>query len=223
MEDQLIEYLEAFVTERRANLIKQVLESRTRYLTVTVEDVYQSHNASAVLRTCDCFGIQDVHIIEGRNAFAVNPEIAMGASKWLTIHKYSASEKGKGSAIETLKKKGYRIVATTPHTKDQNLEEFDLAKGPAAFIFGTELNGISDEVKAQADEFIKIPMVGFTESFNISVSVAIVLHHLSGILRKTDLTWQLTPDEKNKLHIQWLKNTIRNADLIIKDYLKKKK
>ena len=223
MEDQLIEYLETFVTERRANLIKKILEFRTRYITVAVEDIYQSHNASAVLRTCDCFGIQDVHIVEGRNTFNVNPEIAMGASKWLSIHKYDNSVKGKDSAIESLKKKGYRIVATTPHTNDQDLEDFDLDKGKSAFIFGTELNGISDELLASADEFIKIPMVGFTESFNISVSVAIVLHHLSSILRKTQLSWQLTPEEKKSLQLQWLKNTIRDSDLIIKNFLGKKK
>jgi len=223
MEDQLIEYLETFVTERRANLIKKILELRTRYLTVAVENIYQTHNASAVLRTCDCFGIQDVHIIEGRNAFTVNPEIAMGASKWLSIHKYENSVKGKDSAIESLKNQGYRIVATTPHTNDQELEKFNLQKGKAAFIFGTELNGISDEVLSQADEFVKIPMVGFTESFNISVSVAIVLHHLSSVLRKSKLPWQLTAEEKKSIQLKWLKSTIRDSDQIVENFLEKKK
>ncbi|HYX07084.1 MAG TPA: RNA methyltransferase [Bacteroidales bacterium] len=223
MEDQLIEYLETFVTERRANLIKKILELRTRYLTVAVENIYQTHNASAVLRTCDCFGIQDVHIIEGRNAFTVNPEIAMGASKWLSIHKYENSVKGKDSAIESLKNQGYRIVATTPHTNDQDLEKFNLQKGKAAFIFGTELNGISDEVLSQADEFVKIPMVGFTESFNISVSVAIVLHHLSSVLRKSKLPWQLTAEEKKSIQLKWLKSTIRDSDQIVENFLEKKK
>ena len=169
-----------------------------------------------MLRTCDCFGIQDVHIIENRNEFKVNREIAMGASKWLTMHKYNEELNNNNlEVIKNLKSKGYRIVATTPHTNDQDLPEFDITKGKAALVFGSELPGITETLMNEADEYLKIPMYGFTESFNISVSAAIILHHLTHKMRNTpDFEWQLSPEEKNELKLEWIRKTIKRSELI---------
>ena len=128
------------------NLFEKVLAKRTNYITVILEDIFQPQNASAVLRTCDCFGIQNVHVIENRNEFNVSKEVALGASKWLTIHKYKSSENNSLEAVRTLKKQGYRIVATTPHKNDQLLPDFDLTKGKTALVFGSELPGISETI-----------------------------------------------------------------------------
>jgi tRNA (guanosine-2'-O-)-methyltransferase len=220
MENQLIDYLEQFITTRRSNLFHKIIENRTRYITVVLEDIFQPHNASAVLRTCDCFGIQDVHIIENNNKYSVNPDIALGANKWLSLHKYNSSENNTRFALQSLKEKGYRIVATTPHKNDIDLENFDLAKGKTALVFGTELKGLSEEVIEMSDEYLKIPMFGFTESFNISVSVAIILHHLTYNLRSTNLEWELQAEEKSEILIGWLKNTIKNPEPIIKKFIK---
>lgn len=225
MTNELVEYLSAFITPERWGLFEKVLAQRTKYITVALEDIFQPQNASAVLRSCDCFGVQDVHIIENRNEFNVDREVAMGASKWLNLHKYNELETGNSiSAIERLRKEGYRIVATTPHEGDVNLEDFDLEKGKAAFIFGTELTGISDLVKEQADEFVKIPMYGFTESFNISVSAALCLHHLTHKLRhETSVNWELDEKESQLIMLEWLRTSIKRSPLLEERFMELKR
>lgn len=219
MQQKFLEYLQSFLTPKRLALFHSVLEKRTRYLTVVLEDIYQPQNASAVLRTCDCFGIQDVNIIESRNEFVVNKEVSLGSSKWLTLNKFNNHENNTLAAINNLREKGYRIVATTPHLNDVELQDFDIEKGKAALFFGSELPGISKVVLENADEFLKIPMMGFTESFNISVSAAIILHHLTLKLRKLDNSiWQLSENEKEEIKLQWIKNTIKRSELIEKRY-----
>ena len=222
MNSDLINYLEQFITQQRLNLFHQILNQRTRYITVVLEDIYQSQNASAVLRTADCFGIQDIHIIENKNEYQINPDVALGSYKWLNLVKYNNQKSNTLEAISDLKKQGYRIVATTPHTNDVNLEDFDVTQGKTALFFGTELNGLSDIMIVNADEYIKIPMVGFTESFNISVSVAIILHHLTSSLRKSEIDWQLSDNEKEEILLEWLKKTIKKSSLLIDDFLSKK-
>ncbi|MDK2978703.1 MAG: tRNA (guanosine-2-O-)-methyltransferase [Bacteroidales bacterium] len=219
---RLTKYLEQFITTERLELFHMLINQRTRYITVVLEDIYQSQNASAVLRTADCFGIQDVHIIENKNKYQINPDVALGASKWLNIVKYNKQENNTLEAISHLKEKGYRIVATTPHTQDISLENFDLTKGKTALFFGTELKGLSNEMIDNADEFLKIPMFGFTESFNISASAAIILHHLTTSLRKTEINWQLSDNEKEEILLGWLKKTIKKSSLLIDDFLSKK-
>ncbi len=222
MEEELIKYLSEHITENKKNLFNKVIEDRTRYITVVLEDIYQSHNASAVLRSCDCFGVQDVHIIENRNKYSVNPDIALGSSKWLNMYNYNQKENNTSETIAHLKSQGYRIVATSPHTNDVELHDFDVTKGKAAFIFGTELTGISDVVKQQADEFVRIPMYGFTESFNISVSVALTLQHLAHQIRMLEVDWQLSHQEKLNIKLKWLRATIKSAPLIEKEFYKRK-
>ena len=158
MSTQLIAYLSEFLKEERLEVLQRSLRFRTRYLTVCLEDIYQSQNASAVLRSCDAFGVQDVHIIEDKNKYQLNPMVARGSSKWLNLHKYNKGDNPSLEAINSLREKGYRIVATSPHIGDTSLEDFDLTKGKAALVFGTELTGISSTVEQNADEFLKIPM-----------------------------------------------------------------
>lgn len=217
-EETLIEHLKEFATPHRYNTFLNVLKSRTQYVTVVLEDIYQSQNASAVLRSADGFGIQDVHIIENNHEFTINPDVEKGASKWLDLHKYNNLENNTLAAIKTLKKEGYRIVATTPHTDDINLEAFDLTKGKCAIVFGRETTGISDIVKEEADEFLKIPMYGYTESFNISVSAAIVMHHLRYQLERSKLDWELSSEASNRILIDWLRKSISSSETIIKRF-----
>lgn len=219
MDYQLIEYLSGFITDERNQLFERILDQRTRYLTIALEDIYQPQNASAVLRSIDCFGLQDAHIIENSNRFNVDREVAMGANKWLTLKKYSRKEENSLEAIQNLRSKGYRIVATTPHEGDVSLEDFDLTKGKAALFFGTELTGISELVKSEADEFLKIPMHGFTESFNISVSAAVILHHLTLKMRSENrVDWHLSPEDRADIKLTWLRSTIKSAGLIEEQY-----
>jgi tRNA (guanosine-2'-O-)-methyltransferase len=209
---KLIEQLSGFITEHRRMLFDRVLDYRTRYITVVLEDIYQPHNASAVLRTCECFGIQDVHIIENQNTYNINPDVVMGATKWLNLKKYNRLEYNTKEAIRELRGLGYRIVATTLNEEAVPLHEFDLHVGKCALLFGTELTGLTDLALEQADEQLKIPIFGFTESFNISVSAAIILNQLTLKLHRSDLNWRLAEEERDELLINWLRKSVRGGD-----------
>lgn len=212
---QIIKGLSDVLLPERLEVLKAALSFRTRYITVAVENLYQPQNASAVLRTCDCFGIQNVNVIEQYNQYRVNPEIAMGADQWLTVKKYSGSPSVTLDAISDLRSAGYRIVATTTHTHDVSLPEFDLQKGKVALFFGTERRGLTKDVLDNADEFLRIPMYGFTESFNISVSVAIILSNLIERLHKSDADWHLSSADYDEVLLIWLLRTVKKSDLLV--------
>ncbi len=213
MNPDYIQYLEQFVTEQRKKVFKEVLNKRTRYFTIALEDLYQMHNISAVVRSTDIFGLQDIHIIQKKYDPKLSHAIAKGAEKWLDIHRYSTT----AEAIKNLRKKGYQIVATTPHTNDVNLPDFDISK-PAAFFFGVEKDGLSETVMQQADVFLKIPMYGFTESLNISVAAALIIRDVTERLRNSDINWQLNETEKLQIYMQWLEKSIKSIEPIKKKY-----
>ena len=175
---KLLEHLETYVTASRKEKFNKVLSQRTKHFTVATEDVYQLHNTSAVIRSCDVFGIQEVNIVEERNSKRIDREIAMGAQKWVDLNRYHTVN----DCITDLKAKGYQIVATTPHANDCDLHDFDVTK-KSCFFFGRETEGLSEDVLNAADCYLKIPMAGFTESLNISVSAAIILQHVTTKLK----------------------------------------
>lgn len=216
---RLREHLESFINPVRLTKMQQVLSQRTRYLTIVLEDIYQSQNASAVLRSCECFGIQDVHIIENLYQYEVNPDVVRGASKWLDMHTYNESENNTLNCLNRLRESGYRIVATSPYKKGYTLEKLPLDK-KTALVFGTEQHGISETVKKNADAFVRIPMRGFTESFNISVSAAIVLYHLSKRAREEGRHWMLENEELELLRIEWLLRSLKNPVQLLNHILK---
>lgn len=213
-----LEYLENFITENRKEGFIKVLENRTKHFTVAIEDLYQLHNTSAVMRSCEVFGVQELNVVEERFGKKIDKEIAMGAQKWVDIRRFNSN----ADCVADLKKQGYRIIATTPHENDCLLEEFDITQ-PAAIFFGTERNGLSEEVMQQADGFLKIPMVGFTESLNISVSAAIILQDICTRLRNSDLDWKLTESEILEKRIDWTRKSIKDIDYITRLYLEKNK
>lgn len=211
-----LNYLEDFITPNRKERFLEVLQNRTKHFTVAVEDLFQLHNTSAVMRSCEVFGIQELHVVEQKYGKTIDKEIALGAEKWVDIHRFNSNQ----DCIDNLKARGYQIIATTPHENDCLLEDFDITK-PSALFFGTERLGLSDEVLQQADGFLKIPMVGFTESLNISVSAAIILQQLSSRLRHSDIDWQLSEVELLEKRIDWTRKSIKDIDYITKKYLEK--
>lgn len=213
MNQELLTYLEHFITEERKERFLQVISARTNHFTVAMEDVFQMHNTSAVVRTCEVFGVQQAHSIEGRFGKRLDAKIAMGAQKWVDVFRYNDTQ----SCIDTLRAQGYQIVATTPHKDAYSLNDFDISK-KSAFFFGTEKEGLSEQVLSQADTYLKIPMVGFTESLNISVAVAIVLQQLTDKLRRSQVAWQLTDEERLSTLINWTKKSIRNVRDVLKRY-----
>ncbi|GAA4271459.1 RNA methyltransferase [Aquimarina gracilis] len=213
IDHRLLEYLESFLTPRRLDLYKKVLSKRTNHFTVAIEDVYQLHNTSAVIRSCDVFGIQNVHVIEEVNRKRIDREIAMGAQKWVDVNRYPTTRE----CLRELKKNGYQIVATTPHDVSMALTDFDITK-PSAFFFGREQQGLSEVVLEEADCRLHIPMVGFTESLNISVSAAIILQHVTSELRKTSIDWKLSEEEMLEKRFDWTKKVLKSHEQIIARY-----
>ncbi|WP_306643748.1 TrmH family RNA methyltransferase [Sanyastnella coralliicola] len=212
------EFLCGYMTEERQALFQQVSSERTRHLAVVVENLYQPHNASAVMRSCDCFGIQDIHIIENENEWEPNKNVSMGSAKWLTLHQHNEQENNTKSCLEQLKSQGYRIVATTPHRDDYVLEDLPIDQ-PTALVFGTELTGISQDVYDLADDFVRIPMYGFTESFNISVAAALTLAELSKRLRKEVANWQLKPNELEAVLYEWACASVKDSKSLLKRWV----
>ena len=218
--EALIDHFLKCITDERKALFEELIQKRTTYLTVVLENIYQPLNASAVLRSCDCFGIQDVHVIENYNEFKPDREVAMGASNWLTVNRYDKNENNTLDCIQSLKNKGYRIVATSPHNSQTDLINFNLSKGKTALFFGTELEGLSDVVLENADEHLHIPMYGFTESFNLSVSAAICLYEMRMKMEKENIKWHMTEDEKNQVLLNWLRYSIDRSEILEEDFLK---
>lgn len=214
MTDQkLLKHLETYLTESRKARFNKVLSQRTKHFTVATEDVYQLHNTSAVIRSCDVFGIQEINIVEEINSKRIDREIAMGAQKWVDVNRFHSVK----SCIANLKQKGYQIVATTPHKNDGLLHDFDVTK-KSCFFFGRETEGLSEDVIQEADCFLKIPMVGFTESLNISVSAAIILQHVTTKLKQSEINWQLTEEDILAKRMDWIKKNIKSYDDIVERF-----
>lgn len=203
-----LEFLYQFITDERKERFEEVLAYRTRHLTVVLEDIFQPHNASAVLRSCDLTGVQDVHIIENNFTYDINPDVVMGSNKWLDVRRYNELEFNTPVVLDQLKAKGYQIVATCPHRDDFTPETLPLDQ-PVALVFGTEKTGITDYVMDHADRFVRIPMVGFTESFNISVSAALLVYTLTRRLHESEgIDWHLSEEEKDEIRLEWARRTL---------------
>jgi tRNA (guanosine-2'-O-)-methyltransferase len=212
-----LSYLENFITPGRRDNFLKVLASRTKHFTVAVEDIFQLHNTSAVMRTCEVFGIQELNVVEEKYGKTIDKEIALGAQKWVDIHRYDSTT----ACIDRLKEQGYQIIATSPHDNSLLLEDFDISR-PSALFFGTERLGLSDEALQRADGFLKIPMVGFTESLNISSSAAIIIQELTSRLRRSDIQWQLSEEEILQKRIDWTQKSIKDIDFVTRRYLEEK-
>ena len=212
-------FLEGFVTEKRKNTFKNILLNRTRHFTVVLEDIFQQHNSSAVIRSCDVFGIQDIHIIENKYHSKVSRHVAKGSQKWLNLINYKEDKNNTKDCLTRLKNEGYQIIATSPHNNTCTLHDLDISK-KSAFIFGVEKSGVSEEVLINSDEILTIPMVGFTESLNISVAAAIILENLTNKLRNSNYPWRLSEKEQEIIYANWLEKSIKNVDEIKNRFFK---
>lgn len=210
---KFLDYLEDFLTDNRKERFLEVLANRTNHFTIAMEDVYQLHNTSAVMRSCEVFGIQELNVVEQKFGKRIDTEIAMGAQKWVDINRFDSMQ----NCIDNVRTKGYQIIATTPHNDSCMLHEFDITK-PSAIFFGTEKQGLSQEVIEQADGFLKIPMVGFTESLNISVSAAIIIQNITSRLRQSNINWKLNDEEILEKRLTWTKNSIKDIKRIEERY-----
>lgn len=219
-DSELIEKLRPFLTEKRMETLETMLAKRTKHMTVVLENIFHSHNSSAVMRTCECFGIQDLHVIENNNQFTIHPDIVRGATKWLNINRYCNATDNTPLCIDALKRDGYRIVVTSPHGEGvTNLEDFDVTKGKFAIMMGSEKVGISDYAWEHADERLTIPMCGFTESLNISVSTAIILHTLRVKMDALGVESDFPEEEKRTTLLHWMVESIASGKEVLRRIL----
>lgn len=220
IDQKILEEFYSIISRSKQEMYERIARDRTKHLTVVLENIYQEHNASAVIRSCDCFGIQELHVIKKNNQYKIQRDIALGAGRWVDLYNYDQGPNPTIDCITKLKNKGYKIVATTPHTNDITINDLNLEQ-PIALVFGTERRGISDEIKEMADEFVKIPMYGFTESFNISVSVALALNTLRERLENSSINWKLDENEQTLLKIKWCKKILRSGNEMEEEFRKR--
>ena len=211
LKHDLVQYLKEFVVDERRELFEEKIEQRTKHITVVLENIFQGRNISASIRSADCFGVQDVHVIENDNYFNDDSEVSMGADKWIKTTRYNQENHNSAAAIKKLKEKGYQVIAVTPHNTECDLYDIEITDQKIALIFGAEVRGCSEETLKLADKRMKIPMYGFTESFNISVSVSLCLQHLTYKMRNSAVNWRMTQEQKNETLLQWLRNSIKSS------------
>ncbi len=217
---KLIDSLSAVINPQRQLLLQNILAQRTRHLSVVLEDIYQAQNASAVIRSAECMGVQEIHIIENTNPYQINPAVVQGASKWMDIHRYK--EEGANNTeicLSRLRERGHTLVAMTLRDESSSLDELNLEK-PTALCFGSEEPGLSELVHEMADEYVQIPMLGFTQSLNLSVSAGITLHQLGARLRASTIEWQLAEEEKIDLYIDWLSKSTPTGKVLLEKIIK---
>lgn len=218
---QLIEHFAQFISDHKKTFLEKVMEQRTRYITVVLEDIFQAQNASAVVRTCECMGLQDIHIIENKSPYAVNKKVIKGANKWIDLIRYKSKNINNTEiCFNTLRQRGYQILVTEPSAEGTPIDEVLVSDQPTAIVMGNELKGASKFALQHADAKVTIPMFGFTESMNISVSAAICLNTLLPKLRKSNANWQLTASEKLDLRLQWYRKIVKRSDIIEKEFLR---
>ena len=207
-----LDYMTQFLTEERKEVLRRTLASRTHYMRIMTENMFHPQNASAIMRHCEAFGIQQIHTVEDRCRFDPSVNIVRGTQKWVDVEHHDTTKE----ALEALKSEGYRIVATTPHRCSVTPETFDVTKGKFTLVFGTEHAGISDEVIEAADDFLMIPMCGMVESLNVSASAAILIYMLSQRIRQQVDGWQLSDDEQLKLLTRWTMSSVRDFEGILR-------
>jgi tRNA (guanosine-2'-O-)-methyltransferase len=219
-ETLLTQHLSQFVSDHKKNFMERVLNERTRHLTIVLENIYQSQNASAALRTCECMGVQDVHIVENTAKYQLNIRVLKGSDKWLNLVRYrNKNVNNTETCFRNLRQNGYRIFVADPAPDGVSINELDV-NDRVALLFGNELNGASAYALQHADGKIRIPMVGFTESLNISVSVAICLNAVLQKMKQLDHRVLLTQHEKDELKLSWLKKMVKRSDLLEREFLR---
>ena len=209
--DERTDYMSGFLTGERIQTLRRTLAMRTRYMTILTENTFHPQNASALVRHCEAFGVQDLHTVETMCRFDPSVNIVRGTDKWIDIIRHDSTEE----AIASLKASGYRIVATTPHRESCTPETFDVEKGRFCLVFGTEHAGVSPQIISAADEFLRIPMCGMVESLNVSASAAILIYMLSQRMRLSDVEWRLSEAECSEVMFRWVMSSVRDARRIL--------
>jgi tRNA (guanosine-2'-O-)-methyltransferase len=202
-----IALLEQHLTANRLERLREVLAMRTRRLTLVLENLYHPENANGVLRTAECVGLQEVHLIQEKFAWKYNRNIARGSGKWLEVGEWSEAD----TCYTRLKQQGYALVATSAAPGSLAPDALPLDR-PLAIIFGNESVGVTEKALSLCDYRVHIPMAGLTESYNIGVSAGILLYELTQRIRsQSPEKWQLPTSDAQDVYEDWLKKAVKFA------------
>lgn len=216
---ECLEYMKSFLTESRKKKIDSVIGLRTRYVTLVLEDICHSHNASAAIRSCEAFGIQDIHIIENNYKFKLSPTVASGSAKWVDMIRYNRKDfDNTTECMLGLKEEGYRLYAAVPDPSAISISDIPL-DSKVGILIGTEDTGLSQTAIDLADAKVTLPMYGYTESFNLSVASALCLREVTDSLRNSDISYNLSAEEKHNLLYKWVKLSVRGSEMLEKRFM----
>jgi tRNA (guanosine-2'-O-)-methyltransferase len=186
-------------TEKREQKIREVISKRQSDLVVVLEDTHDPHNAEAVFRSCDAFGVQNVYLIHENLApyepKSIGRQSSSSANKWLDFHSYLSTK----DCLTHLKSEGYSIYATTLSDQSVDIRQVDFTSGKIAIVFGNERDGLSDMAIQLADYQVIIPMHGMVQSFNLSVSASLCLFEISKQRDLSKKDFSLSNDIQNAL------------------------
>ncbi|WP_439479701.1 TrmH family RNA methyltransferase [Chryseobacterium aquaticum] len=220
MEDlvKTYEYLKQFLTEERLRKIEHFAPESSDFVLPVLEDVYQFRNAAAIVRSVEACGFHKVVALQEENNFEPNLKVTKGADTWVEVEKLSRNME----SFQKIKDKGYKIVAVSLENNAKMLPDYEITE-PIALVFGTEMEGVSQEILDFADETLAIPMYGFTRSFNVSVAASICVYELKQKLMKSDMNYKLNEEKLLRMKIRWAVNSMRSGDQIFEKYLRDNK
>jgi tRNA (guanosine-2'-O-)-methyltransferase len=220
-EQKLFDHLSQFISDHKKEYVEKVLDQRTRYVTVVLENIYQSQNASAVIRTCECMGLQDIHVVENTAKYELNVRVLKGSDKWINLVRHRVKNSNNTeTCFKQLRAQGYKIYVADPSSDGMAIDDVRVEDGKVAIVFGNELRGASDYAVQHADQKVQIPMFGFTESLNISVSVAICLKTLMTKLRGSQIDYNLNESEKNTIKLDWYRKIVKRSDIVVREFMR---
>lgn len=206
------------LTEHKKNLFTTLIEYRTNHIAWLADNFYHEQNSSAIIRSADCFGYNTVFVIEDKYRFKVNEEIAMGAQKWVNTVIFQVGNVDYGQAIHAIKQSGYKLIAATPHINGLSVENLDIRK-PICIAMGSERHGHHPEILEEADGFVAIPMEGFSESLNVSVTAGVLMYTLKKRLKSEGIDWQLSDADKKRQILIWMLKTIPSAQKMVERWI----
>ncbi len=204
-----IEFLEPLVNDERKRKIMEVLSHRTEHVIPVLEGIYDMGNLHAVVRTAEGLGFHALHLVETQENYKLPNRVTQSTDKWLEITKWKAV----GPCFQELKNQGYQIACSSLSTKSIPLNAIDLHQ-KTALVFGNERSGASQEALDLADHHFQIPMVGFAQSFNISVAAAISLAHV-----RDKITSTLSVETQRRFYAEYLLRSVSNPDPILRGIL----
>ena len=215
--EETFHYIKQFLTEERLQKIEHFSAESSDFVLPVMEDIFQFRNAAAIVRSVEACGFHKIVAMESENVFNPNLRVTKGAENWVEVEKLPHHL----DSLQKIKNRGYKILAVSPENNATMLPDYEM-KEPVALVFGTEKEGVTEEILDFADETLAIPMYGFTKSFNVSVAAAICMYELKQKLIKSNIDYKLSGEKLWEIKIRWAKNSIPSGDMILEKYLRKK-